>query len=358
MQVEAWRVPENRILLLGGVACAVALLGTAFAAEAALRAWLAAAFFWSGIPIGAVGLLMMMRLIPGAWSDELTVPMEAAVLLMPLAALAILPVLLGVAVLYGWSGQVQETVFRNMYLSEIFFVLRTVLTFAVLGLLSFLLLARRGWSTIVAPAGLIFYVPLASILGVDWLMSLDPAFHSSGFGLYTLSIQMSVAMAAAVAIAILSGSPLRRPGVLGALILSVLLAWTYFAFMPYFIIWSGDLPDGVLWYQRRAVGAWVPVLWAIAVLHAVPTLLLLFPAIRGSRQALLAIAAAVLIGKALESAWLVLPAEGKPAGWFAGVVLIVAMIGLGALFVVFLNRASRARVGYRSRLASGREAVS
>src|SRR6476646_7185926 len=92
----------NCPLIVGAVACVLAL-GLVFVdTRAALGGWLVAAVWIGSVPIGALGLLMMMRMIPGPWRDELAPTTERLLLLMPLAALAMVPVLIGIGRLYPW----------------------------------------------------------------------------------------------------------------------------------------------------------------------------------------------------------------------------------------------------------------
>ena len=89
---------ESRLCAaVGVVACAIALLLTFANGKAALAGWLTGFAFWSGLPIGALGLLMMMRLIPGQWREELSHPAECMLILLPLAAIAVVPILIGIA---------------------------------------------------------------------------------------------------------------------------------------------------------------------------------------------------------------------------------------------------------------------
>ena len=176
-------LPNGRsaLVLAAGIVASLAVLAAVLAdPRMALRAWLAAAFFWSGVPIGAIALLMMMRLIPGIWSSELGVAVEAATMLMPVAALVLVPVLLGTGALYPWAGEAPRTGFRGLYLSQPFFSIRSVAWFALLCVLAFLLIARRRWSTPVSCVGLIVYTVVSTFIATDWLMSLDPEFNSSG----------------------------------------------------------------------------------------------------------------------------------------------------------------------------------
>jgi hypothetical protein len=332
-----------RLAAPGALLALVCLVAAALRPELGLRAWLAGAFVWTAVPVGAIGLLMMIRLIPGVWAAELAGPMEALSALLPLAALAFLPILAGAGALYPWAGAPGDGAFRQVYLTHWFFALRSVVFFAALIVLALLVAVRRSRSVPVASAGLIVYTLLGMPIAVDWLLSLDPAFHSSGFGLYVMSIEMTAALAAGIAMAVGSGAPIERPGVLGGLLLTALLFWAYLAFMQYVITWSDNLPAGAAWYQRRGVGSWSAVEYLIGVLGLGPFVLLLSPDVRRGRTWLFALAVAVFLGNTLEAAWLVLPGAPAP-GWALSLLTLAALAGLGLLFGAALMALS----GYRA----------
>jgi hypothetical protein len=323
--------------VVGAGACVLALLIAIFDPHAAIAGWLVGFVFWGSLPIGSLALVMMMRLTPGGWREELEPPGEALLLLLPAAALAVVPVLVGMQTLYPWVGEAKEG-FRAVYMSAPFFVLRTVIFFVVTGLLAFLLLTRPAWSTPLSAGGLIVLVLLDTTIAADWLMSLDPEFHSSGFGLYVLCIQMTIALAVLILLRLSAGDAGERRGLLSGLLLCAMLFWAYFAFMQYFIIYSNNLPPEVAWYRRRAVGGWSAVEYAIAVLHLGPGFLLFFPPIRRSRGWLAGLCTLVLIGSFLEVAWLVLPdREGTTA--LDVLAAVLASFGLGLLAWTALEHA-------------------
>ena len=101
-----------------------------------------------------------------------------------------------------------------------------------------------------------------------------------------------------------AGRP-RHTGVLGGLLLTLLLLWAYFQFMPFLIVWSGNLPDGVGWYLARRSSGWVAAIVAAAVLGGVPLFALFAPQVRQSPRWLGWCAMAVLAGKAagMVTAW-------------------------------------------------------
>jgi hypothetical protein len=329
------------ISLLGAIGCAAALLLAGLDAKAALAGWLAGFVFWSAVPLGGLLLRLMTRVIPATWREEITPTSEMLTMILPLMALAVLPVLIGSHVLYPWTMGPAAEGFRGVYLSVWCFSLRSILFLGGAIALGFLMAMRLAWSLALAAGGLIAFTLFDAVIAVDWLMSLEPAFHSSGFGLYVISIQASIALMTVVIIRLIADPANARPPLLGALMLTTLLLWEYFAFMQYFIIWSENLPKQVAWFKERDAGLWSAAEYAFCLLVLVPTFLLFFPAIRYSRRCLLVIAAAVILAKAIEVAWLVFPTtQASPT--VSSVVAILAVLGLGLVSIGFLGWIGRA----------------
>ncbi|MGE0717107.1 MAG: hypothetical protein AB7P02_16815 [Alphaproteobacteria bacterium] len=342
-------LPQPRSALAAGVLCCGVALAVAVVADA-LVGWLAAFAFWSSVPVGSLCLVLIMRIVPGAWRSELEGYGDASLFLLPIAAGAAAPVLVGYAGIYSWATE-RGVGFRGFYLTGWSFWLRTAFFFITSGIAAAMLLGRRGRPTAIAAAGLVAFVLLDTTVAVDWLMSLEPDFHSSGFGLYILSIQATVALSALILAHLALAPPREATGVLGGLLLTALLLWAYFAFMQYFISWSGDLIPNVRWYMRRGQGGWGLAEYAIGTLGLLPALLLLFPPIRRSRRWLLPLGLAVLLGKAIEFGWLVLPVVPASAPVFA--VAVLGHAGLGLVSAAVFLRACRRRgaPGYAERPA-------
>lgn len=336
------------LLALAGLVLSAAGLAICLAVPAALAGWLAAFAFWSSVPLGALFLLLLTGLVPGPWRLKLRRPGRLALCLMPLAVLAALPVLMGLPALYGWT-HVAAGGWRGACLTPAFFILRTLVLLAVAGGLCALILARRATRG-VAAAGLITFVLLDTSIAVDWLMSLDLEFHSSVFGLYVLSIQAGIALCMVLLVHLASRGGGQGSGILGALLLTSLLLWGYFAFMQYLISWSDNLPDIAPWYLRRTEGAWGLVACVIGALSLGPAVLLVFAPVRRSPRWLMSLSLAALTARALECAWLVLPGRAAPgtALW----VGLLAFAGLGCLDVA----GHAAAAAWRGRRAVARPA--
>lgn len=317
---------ERRWAAIGSACLAGALLLAMLDARAALGGWLSGFILCSAVPLGALLLVMMMQLIPGSWRPELLPVALDTQWLLPAAAVAALPVLVATPVLYPWAAEAIDG-WRGLYLSPVGFALRTSVFFLAAIALSVALMSRPAAASALSAAGLIGFVLADTTVAVDWLMSLAAHFHSSGFGLYALSIQVTVAFAVLLIVR-LGGSPSDRTNLLGGLLLTALLLWAYLAFMQFFIIWSGNLSEGARWYLRRAEGGWAAVEWIMAASQLGPALLLFLAPVRRDRLWLIALSAVVVAGKALEIAWLVAPETGNPA------LLVVAFAATTVGFVL------------------------
>ena len=350
----------RRALLIGAVGTLLAALGALVDPAASLRAWLAAAFAWTAVPVGALALLMMAELISGVWRQDLTAPLATAAWTTPLAGLLFLPVLLGIAWIYPWAADAApaQEGFRGVYLNAWFFGLRTVIYFALWSVLAALLLRTRRPQPAVAAPGLILYTLTASLAGVDWGMSLDPEFHSSVYGLIFITHQLLAGFAWASAVRLLLDPAPAHVPMHAALLISGLLLWAYLAAMQYIIVWTGDLPDEIAWYFERSRHGWQLAVWLLALGQvALPFLLLLPSRARRSRRVVGGVALLFLAMRLLESVWLVLPAFPPSAGGpvLQALLVLAAMAGAGGLWAAaYFHGATRIPVARRRAEAGGR----
>ena len=164
-------------LLLAGIAAG-------FDLAAFFRGWLAAFFAFAAIPIGALAVLFMGRLVPGDWAEELAPALWGGSALLPVIAVLLLPVLLGVAWIYPWAASPPEGT-KAFVMTVPLFVLRGIVYVALWSALAFAW--RRSPSAATASAGLIIWAIVGCLAGIDWSLSVEPEFHSSIFGLFALA---------------------------------------------------------------------------------------------------------------------------------------------------------------------------
>lgn len=311
------------------------------------RGWLAAFVAVSAVPVGALAVLFFAGLVPGEWAEELAPALTRATATLPLIALFLVPILVGVPWIYPWAGTMLGGI-KGATMTTPFFILRAIAYMALWIALAFLWRRRGGTAT--AAVGLILWALTGSLAGIDWVMSVEPDFHSSEFGLFILAHQLVAGLAFAI---IAAPRPHRRPGALGAILLSTCLLWTYLGAMQFIIVWSGDLPKETSWYLHRVADGWTAVLWAIFFLAgAIPFALLLSAKGRRSPATLLAAAGSMLAARVLEAAWLVLPAYAPSL--LAVVAFLGAAVGMSGLFLaVFAGSRLRVERGDRTAPARG-----
>jgi hypothetical protein len=129
---------------------------------------------------------------------------------------------------------------------------------------------------------------------------------------------------------------------LGNLLLAFVMLWAYLAFSQLLIIWAGNLPEEIPWYLRRISGGWNFVAVGLAVFYfAVPFVVLLGRGNKRQHQRLAALAAAILVVRAVDIFFLVAPElspERIPAHWLD----LSTLAGLGGLWLTMFLRRLRA----------------
>jgi hypothetical protein len=187
-----------------------------------------------------------------------------------------------------------------------------------------------------AALGLIVFALSSLLAATDWLMSLQPHWHSSTFGMLVATGWMLAAAALATLRAVGARSlETRSPrllGDLGNLLLMFVLAWTYLAYMQYLTIWIADLPAETTWYFPRTTTSWRALaIFLIAFQFAVPFAMLLSRRAKRHATWLAAIAALLLIAHVADAFWLSVPTL-RPSGFDARVSDLLAFFGMGGLW--------------------------
>jgi len=282
---------------------------------------------------------------------------------LPLMALLFVPLLFGLRELYSWARPemvASDEVLRqkSAYLNISFFTLR--LAFYFLAWLTVAYVINR-WSrqheqaaesatrdasarrlALFSGVGLAIYSITMTFAAVDWAMSLEPHWYSTIYGIAFLVGQLLGAMAFAVVITALLAHDAPLVEVMtsehlhdiGNLLVTSVLFWAYIAFSQLVIIWSGNLPEEILWYVHRTQGGWQWVGLSLALFQfAVPFVLLLTRDIKRHVRRLGAIAAGVLFMHLVDVYWTVMPAfyrQGPSLHWLD----LGTVFGIGGVWMV------------------------
>jgi len=318
------------------------------------RSYLFAFIFWIAFPLGSMAVLMMHHLTGGGWGYVIRRPLEAATRTLWIPAILYVPLLLGMRYLYVWTrpGAAADPLVqpRHFYLNVPFFLVRSVIYFGVWFWLS---RALNRWSAEqdessdpalsarlsgISGPGIVLYALTISFASIDWVMSLEPTWFSSIYGMVFIVAQALVAMAFIILIArrLTEGEPIAtvatpvRFNDLGNLLLTFVMLWAYFSFSQFLIIWSGNLPDEISWYMSRARGSWAGLALILIVFHfAVPFFLLLSRSVKRHR-ALSFVASLLIVLSLLDMFWLIEPSfdSAAPRFHWSDVTLILGVGGV------------------------------
>jgi hypothetical protein len=323
-------------LVIAGAVLLVICLAAGFADRAEFfRSYLIAFLFWIGITLGSLALLMVQHLTGGRWALVIRRILEAGSRTLPLMAVAALPLLAGMRTLYSWSrpGQTDPVVLsKQLYLNPTFFVVRMILYFLVWFTLAYFLnkwsreedageAGLKLWMHMegLSGIGLVIYGLTVTFASVDWVMSLEPQWYSTIYGLLFMVSQALTALAFATTILIWLSerkplSQVVRPAQfqdLGSFLLTFVMLWAYMEFSQFLIIWGGNLTSEIPWYLRRMEGVWGNIgLLLVIMSFFFPFFLLLFRHVKRRTRSLLIVALLILMMRLVDMYWMVLPAFG------------------------------------------------
>lgn len=279
--------------------------------------------------LGAMMLVIIADLTGAAWFDAYRRTSLLLVRLVPWLGILFVPVLVMSPVLYPWARPAQLTPearsfveARDTMLSVTAFLVRAVLYWAAWTWLGTRLQRMnagdratstdRGEHVRIAAGGLPLLGLTITLAAFDWFMTISLPWHSSVYGLYCAA----GGFLAAVALLGLRGA--REPGIgpdechaLAKVMFTAILFWVYLAYAQYVIVWIGDLPREVTWYNDRLRGPWAWIALVLVAGHAVPFVILLFRRARRSATLLAALGGWLLVMHLLDVAWLLAPEAGQ-----------------------------------------------
>ena len=369
-----------RIATVSGIIGIAGLLATVFlgmkgagaAAQASLSFLVSWAFYLS-LVLGALFFVLIQHLTRAGWS--VVVRRMAEALAANAGLMAVLgAVLVGLAVsgkvaLFPWLDPAQVAAEPALarkagYLNPVFFSVRALVCFLVwtlLGAWFFRQSIRQDESgdpklTVsmqkVAAPGVILFALTLTVASIDFLMSLEPAWYSTIFGVYYFSGSTLSSFAALVIFAYLLQRSGRLSSVvttehyhdLGKLMFAFTVFWTYIAFSQYMLVWYANIPEETLWFDRRQTGEWTAFSWFLLLARFFAPFLALISRAPKRRKALLAFAAAwVLFMQWIDMYYLAMP-HASPGRVPWSLTDATAFFGIGGLFVAALVR----RLGEKS----------
>jgi hypothetical protein len=356
----------QRSLIVGVVFGIVAVVLAFLSPDEFYRAYLIGFMCWLGVALGSMAILMIRHLTGGGWGMVIRRIQGAAMRTLPLLAILFIPVALGIHRLYIWAQPLDQIKDKHLrehlesltqtYLTTAGFVYRAIFYFAIWNLISFLL---SRWSKetdrpgidntarfkAVAGPGLILYGFTISFAAIDWIMSLDPSWISTIFGLIILIGEVLSAMCFAVVIErILYNykpmSEMLKPDFVhdhGKWMLAFSMVWAYFSFSQWLIIWAGNLPSEITFYIRRLNGGWGSVGFFLAIFgFAVPFAILLSRPFKRDIRRLVWLAVWIMFIRYVDLFWIIEPNFSQTLK--ITVADIVVPIAIGGFWLAYFCR--------------------
>jgi hypothetical protein len=168
-----------------------------------------------------------------------------------------------------------------------------------------------------APLGILVFAVTCSLAGIDWVMSLEPHWFSTMFGVYIFACAACACFATIILMIFL----LQRAGYLktsvtlehyqdlGKFLFAFgVVFWAYIAFSQFMLIWYANIPEETTFFVIRSVGGW----WSISLLllighFIVPFLAILSKHVKRAKPVIAAAAVWMLFMVIVDFYWLCVP---------------------------------------------------
>ncbi len=309
------------------------------------KSWLVGWMSAAGIALAALWFTLLQHLTRAGWSVVVRRLAEGVARNLSWMWLLFVPVLLLV-----WSGQAdllyqwgdQELMHHDhllqkkaTYLSPAFWSARSIFylaTWAVIGTLYFKWSVAQDatgdhlWTHRMqrwAPICMILYAFTQTYAAVDWMMTLQPKWFSTMFGVYFWISSVGGFMAMLILLArwlqrtghVRSAITVDHFHDMGKMLFAFgVVFWAYIGFSQYMLIWYANLPVETNWYMTRQLGDWTSISLLLLFGHfAVPFVVLVSRWPKRWRPTLPLIASWMLLMFFVDVYWLVMPVVPEAA---------------------------------------------
>jgi hypothetical protein len=339
-------------------------------------AYLVNYMFFLTIALGALFFVLLQHLTKAAWSVNVRRIAEWLASSMPLMAALSAPIVLSVILrrgeLYSWASttatlDLKLNGFKQVYLSPAFFVGRIVFYFGIWSWLGVwywkqsviqdetgdpqITIRMQSFS---APAMVMFAITLTGA-AYDLIMSLDPLYGSTMFGVFIFAGCCVSIMATLILIVLLLQSrgylvnsvTIEHFHDLGKFLFGFIFFWGYIGFSQYMLQWYANIPEETSWLKLHGMTTkYGDATWwsAVIVMLLFGHLLIPFAGVMSRHvkrmPKLLGFWAAwMLVFHWIDMNWLITPEMGTRASlnhmWM---LEIAAFMGIGGIFAAFVVR--------------------
>ena len=327
---------NNYILIFLGLVLLIVNFVLGSSSKEFYFSYLTSYFFWLSILLGGIFFTLVHHGFSATWSTVIRRVMENIIILMPVFTLLFFPIVVGMDKLFIWMPshelfnatdhllQVKEP-----FLNEQSFLIRFVLYFSLWNLISIFLyrmsvkhdstgdhsLLRKMNFFSMSPLAVLFFVSL-TFVGFDLLMSLDPHWYSTMFGVYIFAGSFLVFLAVLTFTLIRLQDQGYLNGIvskehyhdLGKYLFAFTVFYCYIAGAQFYFIWYSNIPEETIWYLHRWVGTWkIASVLLIFGKFVVPFFTLVFRASKRNTKVLKVMTLWIIVIHYLDIHWIVMP---------------------------------------------------
>ena len=347
-----------KTLTAAGVA--IFLAGMALSPHRAWTALLMAGFLMTGFGLAGVVFVAIQYACGAGWSTAFRRVPEAMAAILPFGLAALAVAFVGNPSAYPWTHHDPHAPFQRFWLRWPFFLARAAVYMAVwMGFAAAIVRTSRrqdkdgsvGHTRRNVRLSILFLMAFAVtfwLASFDWVMSLEPAWVSTIFGIYNFAGMFSSGIALLALFTLwLRRGPLRdfvneeHLHDLGKLLFAFSTFWMYIWFSQYMLIWYANIGEETAYYVARLRNAWGPLFLLNMVLNwAVPFAALLSRGAKRSPRAMGRVAAVVLAGRVLDVYLMIAPPLQGPRP-IAGVWELGVLAGAAGAVVLAFYRGIR-----------------
>ena len=328
------------------------------------HSYLVCYMFFMTLSLGGLFFVLAHHIFGADWSLPLRRFAENLMLLVPLMLILSVPIILNFNSLYEWTDPIVEDshaehydledsghhhksnldhheslkphddnfwshhktmVLKKSYLNKNFFFIRMAIYFIVW----FLLISRLYNLSIkqktesdkmrlktTSAAGIAIFALTISFFGFDAIMSLDPSWYSTMFGVYIFAgaYFSSIGFVLLVSLYLRSKSILvdeineKHYSNLGKIAFAFTVFWSYIGGFQYYIIWYGNLPEEINWFLQRWEGPFKYISLLLIIGHfIIPFSILIFNRLKRNKTVLTVMGGVILFIHWIDMYWLIMP---------------------------------------------------
>ena len=354
---EGWnRLPVAAVLV--GIAALATSFALGWGEKQLFFSYLAGFVYWLTLALGGLFFVLLHSLARSGWSVVVRRLAEHVMGTLPLFALLFLPVAFGMHDLFHWTHHDPVNPdplleHKAPYLNQGFFFVRAAIYFVVWTALAAFFwrssarqdesgeqAITRRLQTYSAPGMVLFGVTL-TFAAFDWLMSLEPHWFSTIFGVYVFAgcvvaifsflILVTLRLQAGGALeSLVTGEHFHD---MGKMLFGFVVFWAYIGFSQFMLIWYANIPEETFWFAMRwDEPTWQAVSIFLAAGHfAIPFLFLISQPVKRNRLAMTVAAVWMLFMHYVDVYWLVMPTLHHEA-FHLSLLDLTCWLGVGGLF--------------------------